>query len=86
MNNQQRIEIIRDRLTKALNPNVLEIIDDSARHHGHAGAATGQGHFSIEISSPQFKDKSRVECHRLVYDALGTLMQTDIHALKIRII
>jgi len=81
----QRVEAIRQRLVAALAPTVLEIVDDSHRHAGHAGARDGRGHFSVRIASPAFAGLSPVARHRAVYDALGDLMQTDIHALSIRI-
>lgn len=81
----QRVEAIRRRLVAALAPTVLEIVDDSHRHAGHAGARDGRGHFSVRIASPAFDGLAPVARHRAVYDALGDLMQTDIHALAIRI-
>lgn len=81
-----RLEKIRERLSQALNPSSLEVIDESAQHYGHAGSASGQGHYAIVISSDKFQNKSRIDCHRMIYDALGSLMQTDIHALKIKIV
>lgn len=86
MNANDRITLIRECLTQALSPEKLEVIDESQQHAGHAGASTGMGHFAIAIQSPQFKDKSLVESHRLIYQALGTLMETDIHALRITIL
>ena len=71
-------------LTEALAPTRLEIIDDSHKHAGHAGARGGQGHFSVEIVSAAFAGKLPLARHRLVYAALGEMMQTDIHALSIR--
>lgn len=79
-----RIEKIESTLRAALAPTSLTIEDDSHLHAGHAGAATGRGHFRIEIVSAAFAGKSPVETHRMVYAALGELMQTDIHALSIR--
>lgn len=73
------IELMRTRLA-ALNPEVLEIHDDSAAHAGHAGAQSG-GHYQLLIVSEQFKGQSRIARQRLVYAALGDLMQTRIHAL-----
>ncbi len=73
---------IRERLA-ALQPNTLEIADDSAQHAGHAGAASGGGHYALRIVSARFTGQSRVARHRLVYDALGTLMQHQIHALAL---
>ncbi|QLH43627.1 MAG: BolA family transcriptional regulator [Coxiellaceae bacterium] len=83
---ETRLELIKQRLTTALQPTVLIVEDESAKHHGHPGASTGMGHFAVTIASPLFKDHNLLECHRLVYDALGSLMQTDIHALKLKII
>lgn len=75
--NRARIEEMKRRLNKALEPTRLVITDDSHEHVGHAGARDGRGHFTVEIESEAFR-------HRLVYDALGDMMQTDIHALAIR--
>jgi len=83
--NQKRIEAIKHRLTVALSPQSLNVTDDSHRHIGHAGAKEGHGHFTVEISAKAFQDKPLTERHRMVYEALGTLMETDIHALRIKI-
>jgi BolA protein len=80
----ERIDRIRTRLTQALQPVSLEIIDESAKHAGHAGAASGGGHFILHIVSTAFQDKPLIQRHRLVYDALGDMMQHDIHALSIQ--
>lgn len=74
------IERMRERLM-ALGPVELAIEDDSARHAGHPGAASGGGHYNLRLVSPRFEGRPRVERHRLVYDALADLMQRDIHAL-----
>ena len=74
------VERMRERLA-VLDPASLEIEDDSARHAGHAGAASGGGHYNLRLTSGRFEGKSRVERHRLVYDALADLMQREIHAL-----
>jgi BolA protein len=77
-------QAIRDRLTAALAPTQLELVDDSARHAGHAGArAQGESHFRLMIVAAAFVGKSGIERQRLVFAALGELMQTDIHALSI---
>ena len=73
---------MRERLA-ALEPRSVEIGDDSALHAGHAGAAGGGGHYTLRIVSAQFSRQGRVARHRLVYDALGSLMQHDIHALAL---
>jgi BolA protein len=67
----------------ALEPTAIEIIDDSARHAGHAGAKSGGGHYRLRIVSPRFAGRRTMERHRLVYDALGPLMKREIHALSI---
>lgn len=79
----ERVAQIRSRLEAAFQPEELEIIDDSRRHAGHAGARDGRGHFHVRILSQQFSGKRTVERHRMVYAALGSLMQTDIHALGV---
>lgn len=78
-----RVEMIRSSLETSLSPDRIEIIDDSAAHAGHAGN-TGGGHFSVTIVSDQFRDKSTLERHRLVYMAVNHLMPTEIHALSIK--
>jgi BolA protein len=78
-----RVALIRSKLEAAFQPTELEIVDDSARHAGHAGARDGRGHFHVRIVSRAFSGKRTVECHRMVYAALGPLMQTDIHALGV---
>ncbi len=67
----------------ALDPVTIEIIDDSAKHAGHAGARSGGGHFRLTIVSLRFAGCRTMERHRLVYDALGPLMKREIHALSI---
>ena len=77
-------DAIRQRLTAALAPSELHLVDESARHAGHAGARPqGERHFRVSIVSAAFAGKSRVERQRMVFAALGDLMQTDIHALSI---
>ena len=80
---ERRSKRMQEKLEHALAPTILTIIDESIQHHGHANAATGLGYFAVHIASLAFLDKSLVECHRLVYAALGDMMQTDIHALRI---
>ena len=62
----------------------LELVDESHRHAGHEGARDGRGHFALDIVSESFAGKLPLARHRQVYQALGALMQTDIHALSIR--
>ena len=68
-----------------LAPRALEVLDESAAHAGHAGAdGTGSGtHFRVRIASPSFAGKTRVACHRLVYDALRPFIDQGLHALAI---
>jgi BolA family transcriptional regulator, general stress-responsive regulator len=75
-------EQLRAALEQALMPHSLEIIDDSARHAGHAGARAG-GHFRVTLVAEAFRGRSRLERHRLVYDAVAPLMQDGVHALNI---
>ena len=75
--------VIRERL-RALNPVRLDLRDESAQHAGHAGARPGEStHWQLTIASEAFRGKSAVARHRMVYEALGDLMQKDIHALRI---
>jgi len=73
----------RERLA-GLNPLRLELIDDSALHAGHAGARQGGGHYRLLIVAEAFAGKSTVKRHRMVFDALGELMRSRIHALSIQ--
>ena len=79
-----RLEKIRAALTAAFAPQHLVIEDESHLHAGHAGAATGRGHFKVEIVANAFAGQPLVARHRQVYAALGALMQSDIHALSIQ--
>ena len=79
----ERVEMIRERLDASFSPSHLQVKDQSHLHAGHAGAQDGMGHFEVTIVAEDFEGKSRIARHRLVYEALGGLMQTDIHALKI---
>jgi len=75
---------IRDKLTSALNPTTLEIVDESQRHVGHAGARPGgETHFRVEVVAAVFQGKSRLERQRLVYAALKEEMSQQIHALSL---
>jgi BolA protein len=79
-----RLSTLRARLTAALDPTEIEIIDESARHAGHAGAASGGGHYILHIVSDAFAGKNLIQRHRLVYDAVGDMMHSEIHALSIQ--
>lgn len=70
----------------ALEPTAIEIRDDSAAHAGHAGAASGGGHFQLRLISARFTGQSKVARHRLVYDLLSDLMQREIHALAMNLL
>ncbi|WP_312238002.1 BolA family protein [Stenotrophomonas sp.] len=79
-----RVERIRAALQQALDPELLEVEDDSHRHAGHAGARDGRGHFNVHVVSAVFEGQLPLARHRAVYAALGSMMDTDIHALSIR--
>ena len=83
MTNEERLRAIEYHLIKALHPETLTVQDDSADHIGHAGADTGAGHFTVKIIAKAFEGKSLVERHRMVYEAISAMLETDIHALKI---
>jgi BolA protein len=75
---------IREKLTKAFAPAALEIVNDSARHTGHAGSpGTGESHFSIKVVSVAFAGKSRLERHRMVNEVLAEELKGRIHALAL---
>ncbi|MBC7860907.1 MAG: BolA family transcriptional regulator [Burkholderiaceae bacterium] len=78
-----RLERIRSRLEADLAPLECVLGDDSAQHKGHAGAASGGGHYTVRIVSSRFEGLRLVMRHRLVYDSLRDLMHTEIHALAI---
>jgi BolA protein len=75
---------MRALLTAAFDPVALEVIDDSHKHVGHAGARDGRGHFTVAIVSEAFAGQPPLARHRAVYSALGAMMEDDIHALSIR--
>ena len=79
----ERIAMIRARLTDVFAPDALNIIDESAKHVGHASAG-GAGHFAVEIVSDAFENKNLIQRHRLVYKALEDAMHSEIHALSIK--
>jgi BolA family transcriptional regulator, general stress-responsive regulator len=80
-----RAEMIQECLHQAFAPDFLELYDDSQSHAGHSGVReSGGGHFFATIVSPAFEGKSPVRRHQLVYEALGELMRTEIHALSIK--
>jgi BolA family transcriptional regulator, general stress-responsive regulator len=80
----ERVQKIRAVLEQAFTPQRLVVEDQSHLHAGHAGAATGRGHFHVEIVSQAFAGQPPIAVHRRVYEVLGDLMQTDIHALSLK--
>ena len=80
----ERIDMIKQRLQQALSPTQLQIDDQSHLHAGHEGAKSGKGHFAVYIVSEKFVGQSLIKRHRMVYDAVGDAMETDIHALSIK--
>ena len=78
-------ETIRDKLTAAFQPTRLEIEDDSARHHGHAGAsAAGESHFNVLIEAAAFQGAAKVARQRMVYRALAHELAGPVHALSVK--
>ena len=86
MNGAEKLTIIRERLTTAFNPSILEVSDDSDQHRGHKGHGGGGRHFSVKIASTSFAGKSRVEAHRAIYALFKDLIPHEIHALQIKIL
>lgn len=79
-----RVMLVKEKLTAALAPTHIEITDESYKHANHAGARAGGGHFTVTIVSSQFTGKNLMQRHRMVYAAVGELMNTAIHALSIK--
>jgi len=80
MSTKEKIEQV---LRQTLAATVVEVEDESALHVGHAGSASGGGHYRVKVVSPLFEGKSQVQRHRMVYDALAAEMQRTIHALAL---
>ncbi len=80
---KERAATIEQLLEAAFAPTKLLVKDQSHLHAGHAGAQEGKGHFEVKIVSDRFAGQSRIARHRMVYDALGSFIDSDIHALKI---
>jgi BolA protein len=78
-----RIEKMKNHLA-ALNPTLVNIVDESHKHAGHAGAQSGGGHYLLQIITHQFTGKGTLARHRMIYSALGEMMKDDIHALNIQ--
>ncbi|WP_025313220.1 BolA family protein [Roseicyclus elongatus] len=81
-----RTEKIRSRLQEAFAPRVLDVVDESESHRGHAGYQEGgESHFRVRIESEKFAGLSRIAQHRAVHDALGKELVAEIHALALKI-
>ncbi len=78
-----RAATIEQILVEAFAPTELLVKDQSHLHAGHAGAQEGKGHFDVKIVSDRFSGQSRIARHRMIYDALGSFIDSDIHALQI---
>ncbi len=83
LTSEQRLAEIRTRLEAELSPESLQIDDEGHKHVGHEGAKGGLGHFRVLVVSEKFEGQPPIKRHRLVYQAMADLMQTDIHALTI---
>lgn len=81
-----RPERIRELLMAGLDPLACEVADESHLHAGHAGAASGGGHYRVRVVSARFEGVNKVARHRLVYDCLREMMQKDIHALAMTLL
>ena len=77
---------IRERLQNHFSPSELTLIDETHKHHKHAGYQPGKYHFALTLSSHCFDGVKTLAQHRMVYSALGDLMNTSIHALRIQIV
>ena len=83
MSAEDRVQRIEARLRERLAATDVQVIDESHKHRGHAGAAGGAGHFRVTVVSPRFAGLSLVQAQRLVYEAVGEMMDGEIHALAI---
>lgn len=81
---EERVAMIRRELEAQLSPVELLIKDQSQLHAGHDGAKDGRGHFDVTIVTEKFEGLRPIQRHRIVYDALSKLLETDIHALRIK--
>ncbi len=81
----RRAERIAALLRAALDPERIEVSDDSAAHHGHAGFDVDGSHFHVTLISARFSGQSRPARHRLVYDALASMFPDEIHALTLQL-
>ena len=78
-----RVKLIEEKLTDAFSPEMLLVKDQSHLHAGHEGAKSGGGHFDVRIVSEAFQGQRPLQRHRQVFDALGSMMEAEIHALRI---
>lgn len=76
--------LIKEKLSTALQPEFIQVLDDSQAHAGHEGAKSGGGHYYLTIVSNEFQNQSRIKRHQLIYSVLGDMMKHDIHALSIK--
>mgnify|MGYP003653128592 CR=1 FL=1 len=81
---EDRVTIIERCLKEAFDPTELQVKDQSHLHAGHAGAEGGMGHYAVHIISEHFAGMPTLARHRAIYQTLGTLLETDIHAVKIK--
>ena len=81
--NEDRLARIETILKDAFSPTYLLVKDQSHLHAGHAGAEDGKGHYDVKIVSEAFTGTRPLQRHRMIYDALGSMMETEIHALRI---
>ncbi len=79
-----RAETIEQLLTDTLSPESMDLLDESHKHAGHAGAKGGAGHYDLTIVSGQFEGKNTMQRHRMVYAAVEGMMPHEIHALSIK--
>jgi BolA protein len=79
----ERIDKIRERVIATFAPLECQLDDESHLHAGHAGASTGAGHYRLRLVSDRFAGLNRIARHRLVYDCLRDMMQSEIHAINI---
>lgn len=86
MTPNERKTLIENLLTEHLQPQSLQVIDESHFHAGHAGAATGASHFAVEIKADSLTGLSRIKQHQRIYAIVGHLIPTEIHALRIVIL
>ncbi len=82
--NEARVQLIERLLKEKFRPQELLVKDQSHLHAGHAGAKDGRGHFDVSIVAEAFRGVAPVKRHRMVFEALGDLLQSDIHALRIK--